>query len=61
LETKTDSVAPDFTYVANNCASFTESDLADQLKQLTPRIREEFGTDALDAEGYVAATMVKLS
>jgi hypothetical protein len=28
---------------------------------LTPRIREEFGTDALDAEGYVAATMVKLS
>jgi hypothetical protein len=38
-----------------------ESDLADQLKQLTARIREEFATDALDAEGNLAATMVKRS
>jgi hypothetical protein len=30
-------------------------------EKLTARIREDFGNDALDAEGNVAATMVKLS
>jgi len=32
-----------------------------QVTRFKPAIREEFWTDALDAEGNVAATMVKLS
>lgn len=57
-ETKADSVASGSTNLANSCASFAETDLADQL---TARIREDLGTDALDPEANVAATMVQVS
>jgi hypothetical protein len=34
-------------------------EIADKIsRQLTARIREDFGTDALDAEDYVAPTIV---
>jgi hypothetical protein len=54
-KTKADSVASGSAYLANNCASLAkrhqaaklrrlafESDLADQLKELTARIREDW-------------------
>lgn len=50
-KTKADSVASGSANLANSCASFAETDLADQL---TAKIREDLGADALIADSLVS-------